>query len=46
VKAGSVAQVVEYLPSKCQALSSNLSTEKREREGRIEREKENMREHF
>jgi hypothetical protein len=34
--AGVMAQVVEHLPSKCQALSSNLSTVKeteRERDG-------------
>jgi hypothetical protein len=30
-QAGGMAQMVEYLPSKCEALSSNFSTEKRKK---------------
>jgi hypothetical protein len=38
-RAGGVAQVIECLPSKCEALSSNPSTEKKKKKGR-ERERE------
>jgi hypothetical protein len=30
---GVVTQVVEHLPSKCEALSSNLNTEKKKKRG-------------
>jgi hypothetical protein len=33
--AGGVTQVVEYLPSKCEALSSNSGTKKKKMLGRI-----------
>jgi hypothetical protein len=34
-QAGGMAQMVEYLPSKCEALSSNFSTEKRKKKAKL-----------
>jgi hypothetical protein len=39
-RAGRVAQVVEYLPSKCKALSSHPSAKEEEEEGEEEVEEE------
>jgi hypothetical protein len=38
-----VVQVIEHMPSKCQALSSNSSTGKRDREREREERRERLR---
>jgi hypothetical protein len=39
MRAGEVSQVVEHLPSKCEALSSNPSTAKKKKKKKEKRKK-------